>query len=84
MKQEELQKAKKRQRKWYDKKHMKAPDFKVGDELLLDRYNIHSKWPSQKLDHKEFGPFKVIKNIGLHVFRIELPLQWMVHDVFSV
>ena len=36
MMREELHKAQRRQRKWYDKKHMKAPDFQVGDEVLLD------------------------------------------------
>jgi hypothetical protein len=63
---------------------MKAPDFPVGDEVLLDRHNIHSKLPSQKLDHKKFGPFKVVKKIRSHAFRLELPAQWKVHDVFSV
>jgi len=37
-----------------------------------------------KLDHSKFGSIKEMKKIGLHVFRLELPRKWKVHDDFSV
>jgi hypothetical protein len=40
--------------------------------------------PSAKLDFKRFGPFKITKVVSevKLAFKLELPLQWRIHDVF--
>ena len=38
----------------------------------------------KKLDDKRYGPFKVIKKIGLAVYKLKLPSRWKrVHSVFN-
>jgi len=39
--------------------------------------------PSKKLDNKRYGPFRISKDIGLGVFELELPEEWMIHNVFN-
>ena len=36
-----------------------------------------------KLDQKRYRPFRISKNIGLEVFQLELPEEWMIHNVFN-
>lgn len=43
---------------------MKGPSFKKGDEVYLARKNIKSKRPSEKLDYKQLGPFKIKRKIS--------------------
>jgi len=35
------------------------------------------------LDNKRYGPFRIIKDIGLGAFQLELPEGWMIHNVFN-
>ena len=67
---ENLEKAQARQRRWYDKKHLPAPEnntledvaagrAKVANKVMLNRHNIKTKRPTEKLDHKYFGPFVI-------------------------
>jgi len=39
--------------------------------------------PSKKLDNKRYGPFRISKDIGLGAFELELPEEWMIHNVFN-
>ncbi|KAH8144778.1 uncharacterized protein LAJ45_11194 [Morchella importuna] len=61
----DIHKAQVRQKKWYDQKHMKAPELKAGDNVMLGRRNIITKWPSNKLDQKKLGPFEVVEKLGV-------------------
>ena len=58
---ENLEKAQGRQPKWYDKKHLPAPEYntledvaagraKVADKVMLNQHNIKIKRPTEKLD----------------------------------
>ena len=62
---ENLEKAQAPQRKWYDKKHLPAPEYntledmaagraKDADKVMLNRHNIKTKRPTEKLNHKYF------------------------------
>ena len=39
--------------------------------------------PSKKLDNKRYGPFKISKDIDSEAFQLELPEEWMIHNVFN-
>jgi len=51
--------------------------------VWLKNKNIQSNQPSKKLDNKRYGPFRIAKDIGLEVFQLELPEEWMIHNVFN-
>jgi len=51
---------------------------------MLNRKNIPTKRPMEKLDHKMFGPFVVKRKIGSRAYELELPAGWTIHPVFCV
>ena len=57
--------------------------MKIGNNVWLENKNIHSNRPSKKLDQKRYRPFKILKNIDLGVFQLELPKGWAIHNVFN-
>jgi len=70
--------------KWqFDKKRRNSQGLKVGDHVWLENKNIQSNQPSKKLDNKRYKPFRIIKDIGLGVFQLELLESWMIHNVFN-
>jgi len=81
---ENLAKTRLRMTRWYDKHHQQGPEFSPGDEVMLDRRNVQTKRPMNKLDHKKFGPFKVKKAVGKRAYELELPPQMRIHPVFHI
>ena len=67
---EEAQKNMKRQ---FNKKRRNPQGLKVGDHVWLENKNIQSNQPLKKLDNKRYRPFKILKDIGLGAFQLELP-----------
>ncbi len=59
-----------------------APQFKIGNQVYLSRKNISTTRPSDKLDTKRLGPFKITKTIGNNAFQLALPATWNIHNVF--
>ena len=51
--------------------------------MWLENKNIQSNRPSKKLDNKRYGPFRILKDIGLGAFQLELPEGWAIHNVFN-
>ena len=43
-----------------NRQRVKGPPLKEGDAVYLLRWNIKTKRPSDKLDHKRLGPFKIL------------------------
>ena len=39
--------------------------------------------PSKKLDQKRYRPFRILKDIGLGAFQLELPEGWMIYNMFN-
>ena len=70
-------------KKQFDKKRRNPQRLKVGDNMWLENKNIQSNQPSKKLDNKRYGPFKISKDIGSEVFQLELPEEWMIHNIFN-
>ena len=63
-----------------DRKHKE--DFLPGDNVWIEATNIHSNRPMAKLDHKRYGPFKVLKKVGECSYQLKLPETWAIHNVF--
>ena len=69
---------------YYDAKRTESPRYRPGDLVYLNAKNIATKRPLKKLDHKYFGPYKVLEAIGSHAYRIQLPATLKIHNVFHV
>jgi hypothetical protein len=57
---------------------------KKADRVMLNRKNIRTKRPMEKLDHRMFGPFVVKRKVGSRAYELELPSRWSIHPVFNV
>lgn len=79
-----LEKAQQSYKRKFDRKTTRAPSFKVGDRVWLNRKNIKTTRPSSKLDAKRLGPFEITKVVGESkmAFELKLPPQWRIHNVF--
>ena len=53
-----------------------------GDMVWLNAKNIHRARPSQKLDAKNFGPFKICRALSAEVFELELLPTMQIHPMF--
>jgi transposase InsO family protein len=69
---------------YYNTKRSVGPTLKEGDRVYLLRKNIQTKRPSQKLDHKKLGPFRIAEVRGPVNFRLALPKSMNIHPVFHI
>jgi hypothetical protein len=69
---------------YYNTKRSMEPTLKKGDKVYLLRRNINTKRPSDKLDHKKLGPFKISEVVGPVNYRLELPRTMNIHPVFHI
>jgi transposase InsO family protein len=65
-------------------KKLTPQTFEVGQEVILSTKNIKTKRVKKKLDFKWIGPFKVLDRVGSQAYRLSLPAQYPIHDVFHV
>ena len=63
---------------------MAAGRAKVANQVMLNRHNIKTKRPTEKLDHKYFGPFVIKRKVGQWAYELELPSRMSIHPVFYV
>ena len=70
------------------KKRDPSTDFKVGAKVWLDLEGIHlnrfNLRPCPKLNPRYFGPFEIVEQPGPMRFRLDLPDDCYIHDVFHV
>jgi hypothetical protein len=69
---------------YYNKGRSMGPTLKKGDRVYLIRKNIKTARPSDKLDHKKLGPFKISEVKGPVNFKLELPKTMNIHPVFHI
>lgn len=81
---EELRFIAKRNASYYNAKRSQEPTLKQGDKVYLVRKNIETKRPSNKLDHKKLGPFKIKRVRGPLNYELALPKTVNIHPVFHI
>ncbi|KAJ1601592.1 hypothetical protein NDA14_004339 [Ustilago hordei] len=81
--QEQIREAQCRSVDQYNRKH-KDIEFKVGDMVYINRRNWKTRRPTPKLDTRFAGPYPVQERVGRRAYRITLPANLRVHDVFHV
>ncbi|KAJ1601660.1 hypothetical protein NDA14_005066 [Ustilago hordei] len=81
--QEQIREAQRRSVNQYNRKH-KDIKFKVGDMVYINRRNWKTRRPTPKLDTQFAGPYPVQEQVGRRAYRITLPANLRVHDVFHV
>ncbi|UTT92125.1 hypothetical protein NDA17_004071 [Ustilago hordei] len=81
--QEQIREAQRRSVDQYNRKH-KDIEFKVGDMVYINRRNWKTRRPTPKLDTRFAGPYPVQEWVGRRAYRITLPANLRVHDVFHV
>ncbi|KAG5718344.1 hypothetical protein E4T56_gene8365 [Termitomyces sp. T112] len=62
-----------------------TPDWPPSTLVWLDRRNLKTWRPSIKLDHKCLGPFKILRKVSTHTYKLDLPpgLKGL-HPVFHI
>ena len=59
-----------------------APRYEVGDKVWLSTANIRTQRPSKKLDHKQIGPYEILRKLGPTSYELKLPESMRIHPVF--
>lgn len=76
--------AQSRWRKWYDPQRVPL-SFAEGDMVLLSTKNLGLKSPApKKLLPRYVGPFPIVKRVGRVAYKLQLPANWFIHNVFHV
>ncbi|KAJ1037878.1 hypothetical protein NDA10_006146 [Ustilago hordei] len=81
--QEQIREAQCRSVDQYNRKH-KDNEFKVGDMVYINHRNWKTWRPTPKLDTWFAEPYPVQEQVGRRAYRITLPANLRVHDVFHV
>ena len=59
-----------------------VPNYAVNNEIWFDTRNMQTKRFNKKIFDKFDGPFFITKIINPHVYKFELPRDWMIHPIF--
>ena len=73
---------KKAQLSWV--KHHDTPKYKVGDQVWLEGRHLRTNQPTAKLVPRRHSPFPIIQVMSPVNYRLQLPTQWSIHDVFHI
>lgn len=80
-----LRMAKEAQAKFYNGSRRIDVTYEPGDFVWLSRKHLKTKRPSNKLDVRRIGPFKVIRMIGKNAAELLLPDNVSrIHPVFNI
>jgi hypothetical protein len=56
--------------------------YKLGEQVWLEATHLKIRHQKTKLKPKQYGPFKIIKEISPMAYQLKLPVAWRIHDVF--
>jgi len=60
------------------------PVLNPGDKVWLQRKHIQTTRPSNKLDHKQIGPYTILEKVGSHTYKLDLTATVKIHPVFHI
>ena len=60
------------------------PVLNPGNQVWLRRKHIQTTRPSNKLNHKQIGPYTILKKIGSIAYKLDLPPTVRIHPVFHI
>ena len=69
---------------YYNERHGKEPKLKKGDKVYLLRKNIDTDRPSDKLDFKKLGPYKILRKKNRLNYQLELPEGSKLFNTFHI
>ncbi len=72
----------KAQKSWV--KHKDTPKYHKGDLVWLEGCHLRTNQPTAKLAPKRHGPFLIVQVMSSVNYRLKLPTQWSIHDVFHI
>jgi hypothetical protein len=58
--------------------------FDIGEKVWLDSCNLRLKTNSPKLTDRRLGPFKILEKLSDRAYRLDLPENLKIHNVFYV
>src|ERR1700742_4764419 len=58
--------------------------FSAGDMVWIASKDYPSQRPSQKLEMRHYGPFKVLSRQGASTYKIAIPFEWKKHGIHNV
>jgi hypothetical protein len=67
-----------------NRSRLEKPRLRGGDLVYLLRRNVKTIRPSDKLDLKKIGLFRVKRNIRNISFELKLPLSIRIHPIFHL
>jgi hypothetical protein len=56
--------------------------YTVGAQVWLEGKNLKLPYQLTKLAPRQYGPFKIIKEVSPVAYQLNLPAVWGIHDVF--
>jgi hypothetical protein len=69
---------------YYNSKRFEGSRLRKKDQVYLLRRNVKTTRPNDKLDHKKFGPFRIVRNIKNINFELQLPPTMRIYPVFHI
>ena len=70
--------------KFADQKRRDADDLQVGQDVWLATKHLPLRGNARKLSAIWAGPFKVIEKVSSAAYKLALPEDWGIHNVFHV
>ena len=61
----------------------KSSRIKVWGQYMVREQEYLFEQTLKKAGPKKYRPFRISKNIGLGVFQLELPKEWIIHNMFN-
>jgi hypothetical protein len=65
-------------------KQVMTSQYKLGEQVWLEVTHLKICHQKMKLKPKQYGPFKIIKEISPVAYQLRLPMAWRIHNVFHM